>query len=441
MVGKEYEQGGIIKHGAMMINAVSNSTVPHLSLLIGASYGAGHYGMCGRAYDPRFLFAWPSAKSAVMGGAQLAGVLSIVAAAGRRGPRPAGRRGGRRRDAGRGRGADRGGVAADVPVRACSTTTASSTRATPAPCWACACPPSPMARSRGRRTSASSGCERARDHTSPGRQPRRDRPPGLRHLPRLGIGTVAVYSDPDADVPARRRGRRAGSAWSGRNGYLDADQLIAAARAAGADAVHPGYGFLSENADFAAAVLDAGLTWIGPPVAAIEAMGSKIEAKKMMAAAGVPVLDELDPDTVTADQLPVLVKASAGGGGRGMRVVRELAELPSASGGRAPRGAVGVRRPDGVLRALPRHRPPRRGPGARRRARHRVGGRRTRLLDPAAPPEDHRGGAVAAGRTHAGHARQAVRRGPAGGDRDRLRRRGHRRVPGRRATATSSSWR
>ncbi|MEU9066787.1 carboxyl transferase domain-containing protein [Streptomyces sp. NPDC048306] len=79
MVGKEYEQGGIIKHGAMMINAVSNSRVPHLSVLLGASYGAGHYGMCGRAYDPRFLFAWPSAKSAVMGPQQLAGVLSIVA--------------------------------------------------------------------------------------------------------------------------------------------------------------------------------------------------------------------------------------------------------------------------------------------------------------------------------------------------------------------------
>ncbi|MGB3302864.1 MAG: acyl-CoA carboxylase subunit beta [Gordonia sp. (in: high G+C Gram-positive bacteria)] len=78
MVGKEYEQGGIIKHGSMMINAVANSTVPHISLLIGASYGAGHYGMCGRAYNPRFLFAWPSAKSAVMGAAQLAGVISIV---------------------------------------------------------------------------------------------------------------------------------------------------------------------------------------------------------------------------------------------------------------------------------------------------------------------------------------------------------------------------
>jgi acetyl-CoA carboxylase carboxyltransferase component len=81
MVGKEYEQGGIIKHGAQMINAVSNSTVPHLSIIMGASYGAGNYGMNGRAFDPRFLFTWPSAKSAVMGPAQLAGVLSIVARA------------------------------------------------------------------------------------------------------------------------------------------------------------------------------------------------------------------------------------------------------------------------------------------------------------------------------------------------------------------------
>jgi acetyl/propionyl-CoA carboxylase alpha subunit len=144
---------------------------------------------------------------------------------------------------------------------------------------------------------------------------------------RLGIGTAAVYTGPDVASPhvaeADVRFR-----LEGRNGYLDVGQLIAAARATGADAIHPGYGFLSENAEFAAAVLDAGLTWIGPPVAAVQAMGSKIEAKKMMAAAGVPVLDELHPDTVTADQLPVLIKASAGGGGRGMRVVRELAELP-----------------------------------------------------------------------------------------------------------------
>jgi pyruvate carboxylase subunit A/propionyl-CoA carboxylase alpha chain len=143
---------------------------------------------------------------------------------------------------------------------------------------------------------------------------------------KLGIGTVAVYTDPDAASPhvaeADARVRLEGT-----RGYLDAAQLIAAARAAGADAIHPGYGFLSENAEFAAAVADAGLTWIGPPVAAVAAMGSKIEAKKLMAAAGVPVLEELDPDTVTADQLPVLIKASAGGGGRGMRVVDELSGL------------------------------------------------------------------------------------------------------------------
>ncbi|MFI5896851.1 acyl-CoA carboxylase subunit beta [Actinoplanes sp. NPDC051513] len=81
MVGREYEQGGIIKHGAMMINAVSNSAVPHISVLIGNSYGAGHYGMCGRAYDPRFVFSWPSARSAVMGAQQLADVTYLVSKA------------------------------------------------------------------------------------------------------------------------------------------------------------------------------------------------------------------------------------------------------------------------------------------------------------------------------------------------------------------------
>jgi propionyl-CoA carboxylase alpha chain len=143
---------------------------------------------------------------------------------------------------------------------------------------------------------------------------------------RLGVGTVAVYTDPDADAPHAAEAD-ARVRLSRTSDYLNASAIVAAARAAGADAVHPGYGFLSENADFAAAVQNAGLAWIGPPVAAVRAMGSKIEAKKLMAAAGVPVLDELDPDTVTEAQLPVLVKAAAGGGGRGMRVVRELSAL------------------------------------------------------------------------------------------------------------------
>ncbi|WP_327142621.1 acetyl/propionyl/methylcrotonyl-CoA carboxylase subunit alpha [Nocardia sp. NBC_01327] len=146
---------------------------------------------------------------------------------------------------------------------------------------------------------------------------------------RMGIATTAVYSDADAAAPhvaeADAAIRLPGNTPA--ETYLRSDLIIAAALAAGADAVHPGYGFLSENAEFARAVLDAGLTWIGPPVAAIEQMGSKVESKKMMDAAGVPVLAELDPAEVTADMLPVLIKASAGGGGRGMRVVRDLAEL------------------------------------------------------------------------------------------------------------------
>ncbi|MGW0181955.1 acetyl/propionyl/methylcrotonyl-CoA carboxylase subunit alpha [Nocardia sp. NPDC003345] len=147
---------------------------------------------------------------------------------------------------------------------------------------------------------------------------------------RMGLGAVAVYSDADADSPhiaeADAAVRLPGNTPA--ETYLRADLIIAAAQATGADAVHPGYGFLSENAEFARAVEAAGLVWIGPPAAAIEEMGSKVAAKKMMDAAGVPVLAELDPGEVTEDQLPVLIKASAGGGGRGMRVVRALAELP-----------------------------------------------------------------------------------------------------------------
>ncbi|GAA2785572.1 acetyl/propionyl/methylcrotonyl-CoA carboxylase subunit alpha [Saccharopolyspora taberi] len=147
---------------------------------------------------------------------------------------------------------------------------------------------------------------------------------------RMGLSTVAVFSDDDADSPhvaeADLAIRLPGSTPA--QTYLRGDLLVEAAREAGADAVHPGYGFLSENAGFARAVLDAGLVWIGPPARAIELMGSKVESKKLMADAGVPVLAELDPAAVTAADLPVLVKASAGGGGRGMRVVRDLADLP-----------------------------------------------------------------------------------------------------------------
>ena len=110
--------------------------------------------------------------------------------------------------------------------------------------------------------------------------------------------------------------------------YLNGEAIVAAALAAGADAVHPGYGFLAEDPGFARRVLAAGLVWVGPPPEAMEAMALKIEARKRAAAAGVPVLPELDPGSVTA--FPVLVKASAGGGGRGMRAVFAASELDEA---------------------------------------------------------------------------------------------------------------
>jgi propionyl-CoA carboxylase alpha chain len=137
----------------------------------------------------------------------------------------------------------------------------------------------------------------------------------------LDVATVAVFTDVDADAAHVRDSDAAVPVPS----YLDSAALIAAARRAGAAAIHPGYGFLAENAAFARAVLDAGLIWIGPPPEAIESMGNKIAAKKLMAAAGVPVLDEIDPDGVV--DLPVIVKAAAGGGGRGMRIVRDMHEL------------------------------------------------------------------------------------------------------------------
>src|SRR3954452_6841295 len=143
----------------------------------------------------------------------------------------------------------------------------------------------------------------------------------------LGISTVAIHADADAGLPYVREAdvafRLPGNAPA--ETYLDIDAVLAAATAAGADAVHPGYGFLSENAGFARAVIGAGLTWVGPTPESIDAMGSKIGAKELMRAAGVPVLEA--PAHPAETDLPLLVKASAGGGGRGMRVVRALADL------------------------------------------------------------------------------------------------------------------
>ncbi|HVH79035.1 MAG TPA: biotin carboxylase N-terminal domain-containing protein, partial [Stellaceae bacterium] len=160
----------------------------------------------------------------------------------------------------------------------------------------------------------------------------------IRTARRLGIATVAVYSDADATalhVAMADEARHVGPPLA-RESYLNIAAIIDAARQSGAEAVHPGYGFLSENAGFAEACTEAGIVFIGPPAQAIRAMGSKAAAKALMEANGVPVVPGYHGDTQDAASLaaeaerigyPVLIKASAGGGGRGMRAVMKPEDL------------------------------------------------------------------------------------------------------------------
>lgn len=158
---------------------------------------------------------------------------------------------------------------------------------------------------------------------------------------RLGIRSVAVYSEADADsrhVQLADEAVLIGPAPA-RDSYLCADKIIAAAKRCGAQAVHPGYGFLAEKADFARSCEDAGLTFIGPPASAIDAMGDKARAKQLMAEAGVPLVpgyhdEQQDPEVLLQEAnrigYPLLLKASAGGGGKGMRVVENQEDFPAA---------------------------------------------------------------------------------------------------------------
>ena len=163
----------------------------------------------------------------------------------------------------------------------------------------------------------------------------------MRTAREMGIETVAVYSDFDASALHTRLANRAmplgGSLPS--ESYLDMDKVLEAARRSGGEAIHPGYGFLSENATFARRVEEAGLAWIGPPASAIEAMGDKIESRRIMNKAGVPVVPGLedpiaDPAeaAAAAEEIgyPVALKAAAGGGGKGIRIVHDPSEVESA---------------------------------------------------------------------------------------------------------------
>ncbi|HAR31327.1 MAG TPA: 3-methylcrotonyl-CoA carboxylase, partial [Gammaproteobacteria bacterium] len=175
----------------------------------------------------------------------------------------------------------------------------------------------------------------------------------------LGITTVAVYSDADTralHVRSADRAVRIGAAPATES-YLDIAAIIAAVKKSGADAVHPGYGFLSENADFAAACAAAGVTFVGPSADAIRAMGSKRAAKRLVAQAGIPVVPGYEGDDQSDDRLvmeaervgyPLLIKASAGGGGRGMRLVSKTSEFRAALAG-ARREALAAFADDTVL--------------------------------------------------------------------------------------------
>src|SRR6185295_6907909 len=212
----------------------------------------------------------------------------------------------------------------------------------------------------------------------------------IRTAQRLGIRTIAVYSDADVEALHVRRADaafRIGPA-AARESYLNIDAIIDAALRTNARAIHPGYGFLSENARFAAACQVAGIVFIGPPASAIRAMGSKIEAKRLMARSGVPVVpgyqeDEQDLEALetAASKLgfPILIKASAGGGGKG--------QLRSGTRRSASRGASRFRRRSRVTGEVPVTPATHRDPGVRRQPRQLHSPARTGLLDPAAPSE------------------------------------------------------
>ena len=256
----------------------------------------------------------------------------------------------------------------------------------------------------------------------------------------LGIRSIAVYSEADADLPFARAADEAvliGPPPPARS-YLDAAAVLAAAGATGAAAIHPGYGFLAENAAFAAAVLDAGLTWVGPPPAAIEQMGDKINARNLMADAGVPVSEgsrepvaDADAALAEAERIgyPVMIKAAAGGGGIGMSAAADPGQLRAGfetARSRAERffGSPAILLERFLTSArhvevqiLGSRRRPGPGPG------------RARLLSAAPPPEGGRGNPVARRATRTAGA-DAGGGGPGrrGGG---LPRRGHRRVPRR----------
>ncbi|PYH40466.1 uncharacterized protein BP01DRAFT_377830 [Aspergillus saccharolyticus JOP 1030-1] len=386
MVGAKAEHAGIIRTGAQLVAAVSTSTVPHISIILGASYGAGNYAMCGRAYGPRFLFTWPSGRCSVMGPEQLAGVMESVqrssAASTGKVLEPEELRARVERF--------RAGVQADADCYATSGALVDDgvidprdTRDVVGMCLEVKSLSFTRLVSFAVYSKMIVSQSPFAQHASPSRpplyvasppvDPTTGRPIIQRLLianrgeiavriiqtcRKLNISTVAVYVTEDSTSRHIREADTAiclGSLNSSTdespgpqepsnntpsNPFLNIPLLIRTALATQSDAIHPGYGYLSENAAFATAVRDAGLIFLGPSTTALTSLGDKRAAKSYLRthAPSVPLIpgfvgtSQTPADLISAATeigFPVIVKASAGGGGKGMRIVQEPSQFES----------------------------------------------------------------------------------------------------------------
>ncbi|KAI9146711.1 Acyl-CoA ligase sidI [Paramyrothecium foliicola] len=347
MVGTKAEHAGIIKAGAQLVSAVSTSKVPHISIILGASYGAGNYAMCGRSYKPRFLFAWPISKCSVMGPDQLAGVMEqIEVAKAKRLRKTIDKRQMQTRTE-----AFRSQVQKDAESYSTSGMLIDDGIIDP----------------RDTRDvlgilvavmSAIAAGARPPLFIAPQLSDPKTGKPIIQKVfianrgeiacriiatcKKLQIETVAVYVEEDKSSRHVLEADEAINLGSidalEKNPFLNTNLLIETALNVGAQAIHPGYGYLSENAEFATQCAQKGLIFIGPSPEAMSILGDKRSAKKYLSemAPDVPLIPGFASSSTDAKDLekaaegigyPIMLKASAGGGGKGMRVVYEPSQL------------------------------------------------------------------------------------------------------------------